>query len=220
MRRPTYWPSAPPRATTPTAWLLAILVATAAPALAQGRVTFSGTRLCVNGKPFFFLGADGVPDNLQSMRAHHLNTLFTWGKLPTEAAEAGLMLMPYIHSPNAQPEQVAQQVAALKGDPSLLAWNAGDDLLAEHLDRAHAVCETVRRLDPAHPIPLDVIDRSVPEYAPLVDMMGTYTYPLLKKAWTLQHYREWLEGARAAGGTPTGSGQVLRPCGRARRGTG
>lgn len=165
-------------------------------ASAEGRVSFRQNRLYVDSKPFFFLGADGVPDSFESMRRHHLNAAFRWGAADIEAAKAGLMLIPYIHSPAAKLEEVEQQVTELRNEPALLGWNTGDDLVAKDLDKTRQVCEAVHRLDATHPVMLDVIDQSVSRFAPFVDMFCTYTYPLMKKDWALPRYREWLESAK------------------------
>ncbi|MBI3920125.1 MAG: hypothetical protein HY318_01810 [Armatimonadetes bacterium] len=191
------------RLVTPPLHTLLLTILLCPPTFAQNKVSFQQSHLYVEGKPFFFLGVDGVPDNLESMRQHHLNTVFGWGAARQDAAQAGLMFIPYIHSPEARLEQVEQQVNELKNDPGLLAWNAGDDLIAKDLDRTRQVCDLVRRLDPGHPIMLDVIDSSTVSFAPFVDMFCIYSYPLLWKEWPLQRYRKWLESAKEKVGNDT-----------------
>ena len=181
--------------------------------LAGSRVDFQDNRLKVDGKPFFFYGCWGTPNqDYAEFKRRHFNTAFMSPtsalKDGAKAAEAGLMVMAYPHAPGWN-EKMKAAVQALVDKDWILAWNIGDDLNSEkHLAAAMKVRDEIRAIDPQHrPIAFDAIGK-YDEFAKIPDMWCAYAYPLVKPAYTgpppakpagLSQYGEWLIAMRLKG---------------------
>jgi len=127
---------------------------------ADFKVLFKENRLYMDGKPFFFFGVWGVVYNLQSMKEHHVNTVFsgmwTSTKIIHEANKLGVMIIPYPYGPSWD-KQMERLVREIEPKSAILAWNIGDDLERRHLEKVKEVYGIIRKIDPNphRPIMLD-----------------------------------------------------------------
>ena len=167
----------------------------------HSEVLFKENRLYVNGNPFFFFGVDGVVDNLESMRRHHVNTIFSWNirksaTIINEANRLGIMIIPYLHGPSWN-EEMKKSLKEIQPKSAILAWNIGDDLTLKHLNKVKEAYNCIRKIDPNvhRPMMLDSSPKSAKKYANFVEMYSNYTYPLLKSR-PLSKYREYLINGR------------------------
>ena len=113
------------------------------------RVSFEDDTLYVEGRPFFFIGCDGVPTTLEDYKAHRFNTVFTWGPDSVDqaaaAAELGLFIMPFVQAPAKRAlAQCTELAGRLKGASNVLAFNVGDDLDSAHLPQVKACIAALR----------------------------------------------------------------------------
>lgn len=168
--------------------------------MAVERVRIENNQLFVDGKPFFFFGIDGAPDSFESVRVHHFNTIFFWKipgdkKLVPEAAEAGLMVIPYPLATNwgARHEEFVKTV---EPKSAILAWNIGDDLKAKHVEKVRAAYEKIHQIDPNRPTMLDGNPKA---YQWFDELYCAYTYPLLRR--TLRNYQKYLMKSRSTVGS-------------------
>lgn len=161
------------------------------------RVAFKDDMLLVDGKPFFFIGSDGVPTTLEDFKAHHFNTVFSWGRRAVdtapEAAKLGLFVMPFVQSTRKRAvEQCKEVIARLKDADNVLAFNVGDDLGRAHVAQVQACVDALRAAAPGLPIAYDCIGASQDAYAKVGDMFGTYTY-ILDRTPPGTTYLGWME---------------------------
>ena len=166
------------------------------------KVCFENNQLFVDGEPFFFFGIDGVPDSFKSLRAHHFNTIFFWGrpsdkKKVQEAATAGWMVIPYIpaRSWSLQHEQLVKEV---EPKSAILAWNIGDDLKDKDVEKVRAAYEKIHEIAPNRPTMLDT--KSTKTYQWFDELYCAYSYPLLKRR-TLLYYQKYLMKKHSAVGS-------------------
>ncbi len=180
---------------------------------AEPRVEFKDNRLKVDGRPFFFYGCWGTPDqDFAEFRRRRFNTAFmtpfTAQKDGRKAADAGLMVMVYPHAPSWN-DKMKAAVQSLLDKDWVLAWNIGDDLMKpEHLQAAITVRDEIRAMDPLkRPIAFDAIGR-YEEFAKIPDMWCAYAYALVRPAAVappaykpagLSQYGDWLDRMRLLG---------------------
>jgi len=173
------------------AYMLTLVALLASAAMAQdGRVRLNDNRLYVDGKPFFPYGCWGVIDSVETMRRHHFTCVFS-GMGGTEellAASEGtdFMVITYPYAPSWGPKH-EEHVLAVRDHPNLLAWNIGDDLKGEDVEKVRQAYDFIRANDPhERPIMLDVI-HGFEEYTWFDEMFNTYDYPLLKPGTMLDY---------------------------------
>jgi hypothetical protein len=162
--------------------------------IASERVHLENNQLLVDGKPFFFFGIDGVPDSFESVRAHHFNTIFFWqfpgDKLKTlvqKASGAGLMVIPYL-SALRWDLQYERFVKEVEPKSAILAWNIGNDLRDEHVEKIQTVYEKIHQIDPNR---LMMLDGTPKAYRWFDELYGFYAYRLLGHR-TLLDYQKYL----------------------------
>lgn len=161
---------------------------------------FKDDTLFVDGKPFFFIGTDGVPTTLEDYKAHHFNTVYYWNwrktvEIAPEADRLGLFVFPFVHTKqNGAVEECRKAVNALKGMHNILAFSVGDDLTLALVSRCKALVEVVRSEFPRLPIAYTSVQESQDAYKDVADMFSTYMYVLNReldgRTWT---YLDWLE---------------------------
>lgn len=133
-------------------FIVALVCNTGSKSIVAEGVCFEENQLFVDDKPFFFFGIDGVPDSFESVRAHHFNTIFFWRvpgdkKLVQEAAEAGLMVIPYPYAPRWS-MRYEKFIKTVEPKSAILAWNIGDDLKDKDVQKVRAAYEKIHQIDP------------------------------------------------------------------------
>ena len=170
------------------------------PIAASGRVKFQKNRLLVDGKPFFFLGTDGILDSLAAMKAHHFNTALIWDPdrkvdLLDRAESADMMLIPSLPGPKWAPKYT-DYVKKAASKNVILSWNIGDDLNSRHAASVWESIKLVRSIDRYNrPINCDVWGPYLDYYVNVADMPSEYYYPLLHDQ-PLKYYKDLLLNGR------------------------
>ena len=193
---------------------LAILVALAVcPCLAgepaaEPRVKLAGSRLLVDGAPFFFFGPSAHATALTGdlLNSYRYNSFFAHDGAMLNRVTAdntgGLWLIPFFSANRWGLSRMQRNFRQLAEHPQILVWNMGDDLLADDADRVRQFCEWAAAHDALQrPMMLDYVIGS-PEhhdaYRWLSGMASVYDYPLLQRP--LAEYQQQLrQGLELAG---------------------
>jgi hypothetical protein len=173
----------------------------------SSEVQLQGNQLRVGGKPFLLRAIRYTGTRLSTLRDAGFNTVLLDESTPADviekAANLGFWIVPSIQTPDLAGRQAqlaseafGNKVARFLEHESVLAWDLGSNLDAEHFGQVSSRARALRTLDPQRPVMIDVysgyrgFSRSFEQL-----MLGTHRWPLFTTL-AMSGYRDLLDMRR------------------------
>ncbi|MBI3410293.1 MAG: hypothetical protein HY040_18295 [Planctomycetes bacterium] len=166
-------------------------------------VEFSGSRLVVGGKRYFFRAIRVTDTPLRVLRDAGFNAVFvdsTSSKsLINEAAELGLWVVPQLRVLSddgklTSAESLSSEASRYLTNNAVLFWHLGSTLAFEQAAPLSRAAQLMRQADPGRPLGADVWDGLLP-YSRNLNLVGVHRWPLMT-SMEIPKYRDWLEQRR------------------------
>jgi hypothetical protein len=163
-------------------------------------VTFNGTSLRVDGKPFFFRGIRLTDTPPKALRDAGFNTLFIdypWDPPRLrQMVDLGFWLVPGlpVASEDARPVSTDNLTHEVTGFPELdavLFWNVGTALVAEQSVLVANSAIQITTADRQHALGADAWD-GLARFSSSVNLLSVHRWPLMTTL-ELTKYKDWLE---------------------------
>jgi hypothetical protein len=163
---------------------------------------FTGERLKVGGRPFFFRGIYVTDTPLEKLREARFNTIFLDQSanpaLIREAQDRGLWVVPMLRvfgddSRPLPPDELPKSLSRF-GDADILFVDFGNTLAYEQATPVSRSVQAVKEFGQARVTGADVWDGMLP-YSRTLNLVGVHRWPLMTTL-ELPRYREWLKQRR------------------------
>ncbi len=166
-------------------------------------VEFSGGRLRVDNRPFFFRGIRHTDTPVRVLREAGFNTLFCEDDADPavlhEAVEMGFWLVPHLPVTSADAHLTSTDTlpARMRHFPepdNVLFWELGSNLAYEQTSLVSRSAQLVRQVDPQRPPGGDAWD-GLARYSGSLNLLSVHRWPLMT-GMEISQYRVWLEQRR------------------------